>query len=295
MPFVRKYMALPAIFLAGALFVKTVPCYGQLTSNVLRRVLLIEVGDRDGTAFTIDVGGRQYLITAKHVVAGVQDKAESSIKIMRKTGWKSLQVRVFKCDDPVDIAVLVPPEQLTVNFPLDPTSKGMAVGQDTYFVGFPYDTTLTYRSLPDVFGLVKRATVAGFESYPDIKAQAIKLDGYNNPGFSGSPLVFRDLSQAGLVYKVAGVVVNFLYDATPVVRKKEEIRRDQVTPDDLQRGDVVQTITDGKLYRVEDTNQLVKLNTGIATAWDIGSAIDLIKKHPVGPKTVDNFLGVDGQ
>src|ERR1039457_7430494 len=43
------------------------PSYGQVTSNVLRRTVLIQ-SSMVGTAFTIDVDGRQYLITAKHVI-----------------------------------------------------------------------------------------------------------------------------------------------------------------------------------------------------------------------------------
>ncbi|MGH9713954.1 MAG: hypothetical protein ACRD5M_11720 [Candidatus Acidiferrales bacterium] len=179
-------------------------------------------------------------------------------------------------------------------FDLEPTSKGLAIGQDAYFVGFPYGQYITYGTMPDVLGFAKRATVAAILSFPEQRAQNIQLDGYNNQGFSGSPVVFRDLSQSGLVYKVAGVVVNFLYDATVVVREKGEIRSDQITPQDLQQGDVVKMITTGRLYRVEDTKQLVKLNTGIMTAWDIGSAVDLIKNHPTGPKADDTFTGAAG-
>lgn len=271
------------------------PCHGQVTSNVLRRVLLIQATE-EGTGFTIEVDGRQYIVTAKHLVAGLMDQAESTINLKKKNGWVPLKVRVFKCDDPVDIAVLVASAQLTVNFQLDPTSKGMAVGQDAFFVGFPFGASITYNSLPDVFGFVRKATVAALERFPEKKAQIIHLDGFNNPGFSGSPVVFHDLSsQNGAAYKVAGVVSGFVYDAGPVVKKTQEVQQDQVTPQDLQRGSVVRTISDGRFYRVEDTDQIVKLNTGIATAWDIGSAVELIRKHPVGPKTDDGFTGEEIQ
>jgi hypothetical protein len=199
---------------------------------------------------------------------------------------------VFKCDDPVDIAVLVPSAQLTVNFPLEPTSVGLEVGQDAYFIGFPYGlrSAKTHNGLYGVFGVVKKATVAQFDSMPQLRAQRILLDGYNNPGFSGSPVVYRDLKQSGIVLKeVAGVLVDYIYDASPVVKKKQEIQESQITAEDRTSDDVVTTIADGRFYRVEDTGELVKLNTGIATAWDIGSAVELIQKHPIGPKVSDNF------
>lgn len=281
------------VALIAATFIATAtPTCGQVTSNVLRRTLLIQASE-GGTAFTIEVDGRQYLITAKHVVGKLPNEAESTIQVRKKNGWAPLKVTVFKCDDPVDIAVLVPPAQVTVNFALEPTSKGMMAGQDAYFVGFPYGNFTTYATQPDVFGFVKRATVAQFDSLPDAHAQMILLDGYNNPGFSGSPVVYRDLSQSGIVFKVAGVLVSYVYDASPVVNEKQEIHESEITAEDKERNDVVRTITDGRFYRVEDTKQLVKLNSGIATAWDIGSAVDLIRKHPIGPKACDNFTGQD--
>jgi hypothetical protein len=102
-------------------------------------------------------------------------------------------------------------------------------------------------------------------------------------------VVYHDLNQGGVVLKVAGVLVSYLYDASPVLKKKQEIHENEITAEDLEKNDVVRTITDGRFYRVEDTNQLVKLNSGIATAWDIGSAVELIRKHPIGPKAADNF------
>ena len=267
------------------------PSFGQVTSNVLLRTMLIQASSAEGTAFTIDVDGRQYLITAKHVVAKLQNGTESVIQVRKKSGWIPLKVTVLKCDDPLDIAVLVPPSQVTVSFPLEATSSGMMVGQDAYFVGFPYGEAFatTFATQPNVFGFVKRATVAGFQFDESAHAQVILLDGYNNPGFSGSAVVYRDMNQSGVVFKVAGVLVSYIYDAAPVINKKQEISESDITAADRAHDDVVRTITDGKFYRVEDTKQLVKLNSGIATAWSIDPAIDLIHKHPIGPKVSGSF------
>lgn len=278
----------------GALLVAlaaSLPSYGQVPSNVLRRTLLIEASSALGTAFTIEVDGRQYLITAKHVVAALPNETQSTIEVQKKSGWSPLKVTVFKCDDPVDIAVLVPPAQLTVNFSLEPESKSLFVGQDAYFVGFPYGLRFakTYNGQPDVFGFVKKAVVAQFDSMPERKAQRILLDGYNNPGFSGSPLTYRDLNQSGLVFKVAGVIVSYESYESPVL-KRTEIQENEITAQDRAQNRVLHA-PGGKIYRMEDVGQFVQLNTGIATAWDIGSAVDLIRKHPLGPKASDDFTG----
>jgi hypothetical protein len=127
-----------AVILLAVLVSITATPPPQVTANILRRTLLIRVASATGTAFTIEVDGRQYLITAKHVVSGLPDGANRTIDILKKKGRSALRVTVFKCAEPVDIAVFIPPEQIPVNDPLDPTSTGIAVGQDAYFVGFPY-------------------------------------------------------------------------------------------------------------------------------------------------------------
>lgn len=274
-------------------------CFGQVTSNVLLRTLLIAVPGAGaaasvptGTAFTIDVGGREYLITAKHVVSTLNDGAEGIIAIKTKAGWSREKVTVFKCRDPVDIAVLIPPTQLTIDFPLEASSVPVEVGQDVYFVGFPNggEHAVTYPNMPYVFGFVKRATLAQFvgvrKSGKQI-AREIWLDGINNPGFSGSPVVYRDFSKPGVVFKVAGVIVAYEWNPVPVLRKVE-ITPSQVTAADRESNDVMRG-PDGKLYRLEDTGDFVEQNTGMAVAWDIGSAVELIKKHPFGPKVSDQF------
>jgi S1-C subfamily serine protease len=264
--------------------------YGQVTNNVLLRTFPIQASEF-GTTFTIEVDGRQYLITAKHVVEKLPNEAASTIQIREKNGWVPLSVTVFKCDDPADIAVLVPPAQLTVSYSLEPESKGLELGQDAYFVGYPYGTEFirTYNGISGVFGLVKKVAVAQFDSMPERNMQRLLLDGYNNPGFSGSPLVWRDLSQSGLVLKVAGVIASYESNVSPVL-KKTEIQENQITAEDRTQNRVLRT-TDGHIYRLEDTGNLVQLNTGIATAWDIGTAVTLIRKHPIGPKVSDAFIG----
>ena len=260
----------------------------QVPSNALRRVLQIHA-TMYGTAFTIDIDGRQYIVTAKHVVSALPDKTEAKIQLNRKSGWVDLTVMVYKCEDPVDIAVLVPKQQITVNFELEPTAAGMLVGQESEFVGFPYGFNVKYENQPDVFGIVKRGTVAAFVPQPVARTQTIILDGLNNKGFSGSPVVYRDLNKPGFVFKVAGVIVDYIPETTRIKKIKEEVPANLVKKEELANRTVIQSISDGKFYRVEETNQLVELNTGLATAWDIRSAVELIRKHPDGPLTRDDF------
>lgn len=212
-------------------FVATMPLvFAQVTSNVLRRTFLLKYGDQLGTAFTLDVEGRQYLITAKHIVAAMKDAG--TIQLRRGDDWVPLKVDVLRCADPIDIAVLVPPEQISVSFELEPDMGGVQYGQEVYFVGYPYGLFTEGQNVNGAFPLafIKRAAMSA--SNKEGEAVVIYLDGHNNPGFSGGPVVFRDLAKAGYVMKVMGVVSGFPAEYTPIYEKRE-IKPSEVTRDDL--------------------------------------------------------------
>ena len=89
------------------------------------------------TGFTVEVDDRQYLLTPRHVVEGLKDR--DNIDIFVNGVWLPLSVRIFRCDDPVDIAVIIPPFRLTVSMELGlAETTGPLFGQDAYFLGFPF-------------------------------------------------------------------------------------------------------------------------------------------------------------
>lgn len=282
-----------AAILTIATLTLSLSCYGQVPSNALLRTLQIGFPSKSGTkpagsAFTVDVDGRQYLLTARHVVESVSSGAHTIIAIRKITGWSELEVEVFKCSGSTDIAVLIPERQLTVAYSLPPTADGVLLGQDVYFVGFPDNLPATvYQGTSMRPGIVKKATLAQFEVMPEIHSGRLVLDGFNSSGLSGSPVVFRDLNMSGYTFKVAGVISAFQSELSPVLRKREIDPKD-VTPADQEHGRAVQA-PDGKWYKLEETGDLVALNSGIAIAWNIAPAIDLIHKHPSGPTVDDSF------
>jgi hypothetical protein len=76
--------------------------------------------------------------------------------------------------------------------------------------------------------------------------ETLFLDGHNNPGFSGGPIVYRDLDRSEFVYKVAGVVSGFRFDSTSVL-KPEEIKPEQVKSEDITQARIIQR--DGRLFQ----------------------------------------------
>jgi len=223
----------------------------------------------------MEVDGRQYVITAKHVVAGLQNSQDVVTLCRSSADCTTLSVKIFRCDDPIDIAVLAADTKLTVTYPLPAELKGIAFGQDVFFIGFP-------------FGSYNYSTIVGADSVPFIKKGIISandgtrlfVDGNNNPGFSGSPIVYRDLSHPNeIIFKVAGVISGFQNQPLPVLRPTE-IRPDQITPEDRAASRLMES--NGKVFRLLDTGTVVQSNTGIVIGHAIDYAIELIRKNPVG-------------
>ena len=140
-----------------------------------------------GTAFAIDLDAKQYLATAKHVATS--PPASMAVEVFSNGVWVSLPTRLIgHGPDNVDVSVLATDRKMTPSdLPLEASSMGMIYGQDVFFLGFPYGivgkVAFTANGYPLPF--VKRATLSL------IKDDVYFLDGHNNPGFSGGPVVFR--------------------------------------------------------------------------------------------------------
>ncbi|MCA1648252.1 MAG: hypothetical protein LC797_23270 [Chloroflexi bacterium] len=91
-------------------------------------------------------------------------------------------------------------------FPLARTVSFL--GQDAYFLGFPLG--LTFDIGPEYFPRVKRCTVSAMNQRLKDRS-VLLLDGWNNPGFSGGPVVFRPSTALGMQepLRVAGVVTGY--------------------------------------------------------------------------------------
>lgn len=246
----------------------------QITSNVLLRVKRIQVGAASGTIFTIEVDKRQYLITAKHVVAALKDKDKAALCEGKKCA--EIPVTVLRCADPIDIAVLVPELQQTISFPLEPELKGAVFGQDMFFLGYPYaDNSLVTNVGEQTVAFIRKATFSAQQRSDE--ATVLYLDGRNNPGFSGGPIIFRDINQAGLVLKVAGVVSGFRHELGDVY-KPEPIEAAQIKPEDWALGHIVRG-ANGQYSRLNPTGDVVKVNTDIVVGYAIDHAVELIRKN----------------
>ena len=220
----------------------------MITSNVITRVFHLKYGIGTGTCFAIDYDDRQYLVTAKHVIANLKD--DETVEIYNNQNWNKVNVKIVGHHPTADVSVFTI-DTILSKLKLEPTSNGIFYGQDTYFLGFPYD-------LQDIDGgrfnrnfpmpLVKKATLSCFMI--DETGEYMLLDGINNPGFSGGPVVFTMKNSQD--FRVAGIISGFRFENEPTFHQNRQ------TP-----------IT-------------VRANTGIIFAYDIKNAISLIVENPIG-------------
>lgn len=244
-PHAASILALLAVGL-----VPSAKCHAQIASNVLTRVFQARFGDSIGTVFTIEVNDRQYLITAKHVVAGVKPGNSISL-LMGKDNWFDVRVTpIFPTGEAaeMDIVALAPAQQVSKTYPIKLVGDGPLLSQEVYFLGYPFGMGTFFPGwLPVPF--VKRGIVAAFDN----DLHGFWIDGINNPGFSGGPVV---IVTPGHEYIVIGVVSGYRNAREPVYTA-------------LQRTPA-------------PTDAFVLSNSGLVLAQWIKPILDAIKEHEIG-------------
>ncbi|WP_171903289.1 serine protease [Mesorhizobium sp. SEMIA 3007] len=200
----------------------------------------IAYGQGTGTAFTIDFNGNEYLVTAAHVIPKI--KNGDPIYIRRGSEWVEHPVLwVSKAEGDLDVAVLQIGAKLTPkDLPALASKADMIYGQEVYFLGFPFGWVghfHTHDGYPLPF--VKRATASLFDPL------LLYLDGHNNPGFSGGPVVFRPPNQND--FRIASIISGY-----------------RTATEKIKIGEVV-------------TEFSTNVNTGIIHSYNIEIALELLE------------------
>lgn len=222
----------------------------MITTNVFSRIFHIKFGTNIGTCFTIDFEGKQYFVTAKHVIENLIDN--DIVELFYQNKWQKIEVNLIGHSKVSDVSVFA----TNINFGnllLNPTVEKITYGQDLYFLGFPFGLKSEVGELNREFPLplVKKGIVSAIIF--DQPGKYLLIDGHNNPGFSGGPVVFKPNGNND--FSVCAVISAYRYNVESTYLND--------TPTQLQ----------------------VKANTGIVIAYTIDNAIDLIKLNPNG-KTI---------
>ena len=123
----------------------------MVTSDILCRTFRIKYGNGLATAFTIENESIQYIVTAKHLFDNVQCGDIVSIGILNSRHYFSVNVVVwFHQNTTIDCAVLktAPYIEVTGKFPNENTLDGITLGQDVFFLGYPYNYDEILSSFP---------------------------------------------------------------------------------------------------------------------------------------------------
>jgi len=119
------------------------------------------------------------------------------------------------------------------------------LGQQVWFLGYPFgDTAMTSRLGTQILPFIKRGTISAINA-SNPGAVVVYIDGFNNPGFSGGPIVYWEFKRHA--YRILGVIQGF-------------------------RPETAKLLVNGQQL---DTHVLV--NSGILTAYSISHAIDAIE------------------
>ena len=184
----------------------------MITAEAWERVVRVVCGTSSGTGFVLDHKRDQYVVTARHVVESnapvevlLRGKPVSVMLTALAPSLSDADVAVFRLNRPI-----TPP-----GLPLAADMAGMVYGQDAYFLGFPLGMTFDLED--GYFPLVKRCTISGMNQKHQGR-KILLLDGWNNPGFSGAPVVFRPPTAAGAgePMRVAGIVTAYAQQAESV-------------------------------------------------------------------------------
>lgn len=157
----------------------------MVPAQCYERTVRLDVPSSHGTGFTITRHGRQWLVTARHVVVDVD---VSDITVTWRGEPRAANLAPVPRVSAADVAVFALGSELTPDLTLYPTTDGAVYTQDVYFLGYPYGLGLQAGGV--MLPFVKKAIISASMETAD-GVQVWLLDGINNPGFSGGPVVFK--------------------------------------------------------------------------------------------------------
>jgi hypothetical protein len=190
-----------------------------VTADILRQTYLIQTDTLQGSCFLVEVENQEYLVTAKHLFRSNLKVGDSTnIKIIQENKVRSFKAKYFTHpDNSIDIALLKLPVSIKVITPF-PVDGQVTLGQDIYFLGFPNFNTLQFHTSGTIgkLPLVKKGIVSGWINTNSYILYF--LDGHNNPGFSGGPVICID--NATQKPFILGIISGYYFENKPVKNRE---------------------------------------------------------------------------
>lgn len=188
----------------------------MIPTHITERVFRIFHGGRTATAYTVDKDGQQFLVSASHVFDGSDSVDE--VKIFHARQWKNCNVSVCYNSFEVGDTIIFQLENKIAPISRTDFGPNFVLGGWAYFLGFPLDFGGDAREINNRYPMpfIKAALISNF--YTDREGLVeIYLDGHNNKGFSGGPVVVESLDK-GREFNIMGTVSGYI---TEPVRNEE--------------------------------------------------------------------------
>ena len=207
-------------------------------SEHLQRVFQVRSGNNSGTAFALDIDGRQYLASALHVVE-VSTRA-ASLDIYCGNVWRTFPVNTVGANLESDVAVFALQERIVgPDLNIEINSAGCIAGQEVFFLGFP----LGIRGHPVGPGfpipVIKRGVAALFHPGPP---RCLYISASANPGFSGGPVYFAHHATGKTT--LTAIIIEALAYEVPVTNAKDEKIGTVLTDSNLVRCSYIDHVLD---------------------------------------------------
>ncbi len=188
----------------------------MVPSEILQKVFYLKYGNKTGTTFLVSIENKDFLITARHLFPdSLENNSSLEIEIFQSDKWLKMNCNLLLHENKsIDIAVLDIHSAAIKELNFDIGSKSYSLSQDCFFLGFPFGLKMDdesgniNRGFPIPF--VKKGIISSFITN-NLGVTQIFLDGHNNPGFSGGPVVITNYTNdTKHKMRIIGVVSAYL-------------------------------------------------------------------------------------
>ncbi len=181
----------------------------MVTVNVLQRVFKILHNGKTASSYTIEKNDKQYLVSASHVFEGSTEV--NQLHIFHDNQWKNINVNVvFNSHKTGDTIVFALPHDISPRHLVEYGTEGVIMGTWSHFLGFPLDLAGPGDDINNRFPIpfIKAALISSINGEQH-GLNTLYLDGHNNRGFSGGPVVWSP-DPAGKKPKIIGTISGYL-------------------------------------------------------------------------------------
>ncbi len=188
----------------------------MVPNEILQSVCFIKTTGT-GSCFIISIEKEAHIITDRHLFQNPVNGSKISFELMNDNKWvQNDATLLLHTNANIDIAVLKMNIKRNDDFFDIGSSKKSWVSQDCYFLGFPYgmrvdDNNDISKKINGGFPLpfVKKGIISSMLTDSN-DVRIVYLDGHNNPGFSGGPVVIQNIGKSNRRMRIISVISGYI-------------------------------------------------------------------------------------